>query len=258
MEDERVLVERRRAFDVRPVGGATVEDLDLDYIGRRYLPSMIAPDILERNARPLEAQLESLRLMRGGIPTGGALLAFGKDPLEWIPGAWIQFVRFDGIKITDPIQQQLVFSGRLEDVLTGLRETLRLNIRVRTEIKGHVTEFRQPDYPLEALLQLTWNAVMHRNYDGTHAPIRIYWYRDRVEILSLGGPFGSVNLENFGLGATDYRNPLLAEIMKGLGFAQRFGLGIPLTRDALRDNGNPPPQFEVTTSAVATTVRPAK
>lgn len=42
------------------------------------------------------------------------------------------------------------------------------------------------------------------------------------------------------LADTDYhRNPLLAEIVANLGFAQRLGLGIPLAISALRDNGNP-------------------
>lgn len=261
VDDERILTERRRSldlpFDQRPIPGATRQDLDLHYIRTRYLPAVIAPDILERNARPLESQLESLRLTREGIPTGGAILAFGKDPLGWIGSAWIQFVRFEGNRITDPIQHQATFTGRLEDTLNHLRETLRLNIRIRTEVEGHRTEFRQPDYPLEALLQLTWNAVMHRNYEGTHAPIRIYWYRDRVEILSVGGPFGNVHQHNFGDGTTDYRNRLVAEIMKGLGFAQRFGLGIPIAQRALQRNGNPTVEFEVSSSSVAATVRAA-
>ena len=48
---------------------------------------------------------------------------------------------------------------------------------------------------------------------------------DRVEIASPGGLYGRMTRENFGKGDTDYRNPLLAEIMHHLGFAQRFGLG---------------------------------
>ncbi len=47
--------------------------------------------------------------------------------------------------------------------------------------------------------------------------------------------------ENFGRpGVTDYRNPLLAEAMKVLGYVQRFGMGIPLARKELQKNGNPP------------------
>ena len=43
----------------------------------------------------------------------------------------------------------------------------------------------------------------------------------------------------FPTGDTHYRNPLLAEIMHHLGFAQRFGLGVPIAREALAATGNP-------------------
>ena len=43
----------------------------------------------------------------------------------------------------------------------------------------------------------------------------------------------------FPTGDTDYRNPLLAEIMHHLAFAQRFGLGVPIAREALAATGNP-------------------
>ena len=63
--------------------------------------------------------------------------------------------------------------------------------------------------------------------------------------------------ENFGKGVTDYRNALLAEIMRHLGFAQRFGPGVPLAERALRENGNPPAEFEFQPTQVTVTLRPA-
>ena len=63
--------------------------------------------------------------------------------------------------------------------------------------------------------------------------------------------------ENFGRGVTDYRNALVAEIMHHLGFGQRFGLGVPLAREALQDNGNPPAAFDFEPTQVAVTLRPA-
>ena len=97
---------------------------------------------------------------------------------------------------------------------------------------------------------------MHRNYEGTNAPVRVYWYADRLEIRSPGGLYGQVTEENFGNGATDYRNPLLAEAMHNLGFAQRFGLGIPLARRTLAENGNPPPEFALRPTEIVVTARP--
>jgi len=97
---------------------------------------------------------------------------------------------------------------------------------------------------------------MHRAYEATHAPIRLTWFKDRIEIINPGGPFGMVNRENFGMpGVTDYRNPNLAEAMKVLGYVQRFGVGIATARRLLADNGNPAPEFEVRDSLVMVVVR---
>jgi ATP-dependent DNA helicase RecG len=72
---------------------------------------------------------------------------------------------------------------------------------------------------------------MHRSYEATNAPVRVYWFDDRIEIHNPGGPFGSVTVENFGQpGITDYRNPNLAEALRALGYVQRFGAGIAIAR----------------------------
>lgn len=260
-EEELRLVERRRAaqlpFDHRPAPEATMEDLDLDYVKTQYLPRAVAPEILEANRRPLEQQLHSLRLMRNGRPTWGGLLGFGREVQDWLPGAYIQFVRFEGADVTSAIRDQKTLTGRLEDVLRLLDELLELNVSIRTWVSGVVREQRQVDYPVDALRQLVRNAVMHRNYEGTHAPVRVHWFSDRVSVWSPGGLYGQVNKENFGTGVTDYRNPLVAEVMHHLGFAQRFGMGIPLARKRLAENGNPPPDFELAPTHVSVTVYPA-
>ncbi len=260
-EEEQRLAGRRRAgerpFDQRPAKGATVEQLDLDYFESHYLPQAVAQEVLADNLRSPDQQLRSLRLLVEDVPTWGALLGLGRDPQGWIPGAYVQFLRIDGVEITDPIRSQRVLTGRIEDVLRQLDELLKLNISVRTEVATVSRERRSPDYPVAALQQLARNAAMHRSYEGTNAPVQVYWYSDRVEIRSPGGLYGRVTPENFGRGAVDHRNPLVAEIMYHLGFAQRFGLGIPLARRELRQNGNPDPRFDFGPTHVVVTVEAA-
>lgn len=261
VEDERLLAERRRAadlpLDMRPASGAGIEDLDLDFARNQYLPNAIAPEVLERNERSAEHQLRSLRLTQAGKPTWGAILALARDPQSFMPGSYVQFLRIRGTEITDPILDQKQLTGRLDDVVRRLDELLELNLSVRTQVAGVPRERRRPDYPVDALRQLAYNAVMHRSYEGTNTPIRVHWFADRVEITSSGGLYGRITPENFGTGDTDYRNPLLAEIMYNLGFAQRFGLGVPLAREALAANGNPEPEFRFEQTRVGVTVRSA-
>ncbi len=252
-EEERRLSEKRRArdlpFDIHPVPSATLEDLDFDLFQRVYLPSALPVEILDQNQRSVEQQLTSLRFATVAPqvnPTVLGILVAGKDPRQFFPGAYIQFLRFEGTKLTDPIKDQKEIGGPLPYLLRMLDETFQAHISVATDITAQPIEVHQPDYPIVALQQLARNAVLHRTYEGTNAPARIYWFSDRVEILSPGGPFGQVTRNNFGNpGMTDYRNPHLAEVMKNLGYVQRFGIGIQVARRELERNGNPPLEFIV-------------
>lgn len=261
-EEERRLTEKRRSKilspDLQPMPFATLDDLDQDLFCRTYIPSVLPPDILEQNGRTVEQQLRAMRfttIEQPPCPTILGLLVTGKDPQQYIPGAYVQFVRFDGKDITDPIKDQQEISGPLSDLLKILDETFKAHISVALDITSHARETRRPDYPIEALQQLARNAILHRTYEGTNAPVRIYWFSDRIEIQNPGGPYGQVNRNNFGTGITDYRNPYVAEAMKNLGYVQRFGIGIQLARKALEKNGNPPPEFQPEDAAVLVIVR---
>lgn len=258
--EETRLAERRRAanlpYDMRPSNEARVEDLDLDFFRREYLPLAIDAEVLQQNQRSVNQQLESLRLTIRGIPTNGAILILGRDPRRWIPGAYVQFLRIGGVNVTEPIRDQREISGPLHQVFRELDILLGLNITTAADVVSSPREVRHPDYPPTALVQITRNALIHRSYEGTNAPAKIYWFSDRIEIMNPGGLYGQVTAENFGKGATDYRNPLLAEAAKLLGYVQRFGMGIPLAMETLRKNGNPDPQFEFQPTQFLVTVRP--
>lgn len=262
-EEERRLNEKRRwgdlPFDQQPVICSTLDDLDLDYFRREYLPAAVAPEILEANNRQIADQLAALHfLARDATPTPAALLTFGKDPQYWLPGAYIQFRRIDGKLLTDPTRQACTAAGPLAQQIRGLEETLRTNIAVAINIGSGPTDVKRPDYPMAALQQICSNAVLHRVYEQINAPVRVSWFSDRIEILSPGGLYGNVNPENFHHGATGYRNPQMAGVMKTLGFVQRFGMGVAMAKKALQENGNPPPEFQFEATSVLVTVRPSR
>ncbi|MFJ3089910.1 ATP-binding protein [Streptomyces sp. NPDC086838] len=259
-EDERVLAERRRAgdlpFDARPVAGTTLDDLDLDLFRQAYLPSLVGPEVIEENGRPVDLQLASLHLTNpDGRPTTLGLLAVGLDPSSWIPGAYVQFVRYQGTDLDAPVADDQELRQNLVGVAARLEPLLRSNLRTRLVEEGF-RETPQPDYPLEALRELSMNALMHRNYETSYAPVRIAWFDDRIELTNPGGPYGQVRDDNFDR-VTDYRNPSLAAAMKGMGYVNRFGRGIGRVQASLRRNGNPPAEFQVDDSSWAVTLRRA-
>jgi ATP-dependent DNA helicase RecG len=265
-QDERILNEKRRfrdqPFDPRPCGGAAWKDLDLAWYRDNYLPMAIAPEVLEANQRSLEEQLASTRMILSPAeptPTHLGVLTLCDHPRDFLPCAYVQFLKVAGDSLADEPLDAQEFEGRLVDVIRLVEEKLSSHNRTAVDFKSGAREKRTQLYPLVALQQLFRNAVMHRTYEHTNAPIRITWYADRLEIFSPGGPVGIVTDETFGEpGFTDYRNPNLAGFLRETGFAQRFGAGIATARRECERNGNPPPEFTVANVAIGVTLRPTE
>ena len=252
-QDERILNEKRRhgdtPFDVRPVRNATLADLDLPRFQYLYLPNAFDATVLAANDRTVEERLAATKMIVAAddpVPTILGILMLCPRPTDFLPGAYTQFLRFAGVERADPIVDSLRIGGPVGDAMRDLDSTLRSQIRTSVEIGSSPTEIRRATHAVAALQELVRNAVMHRSYDGTHSPIHLSWFTDRVEIISPGGPYGDVSPANFGQpGVVDYRNPNLADAMRVSGLVQRYGVGIPLARRALRANHQPEPEFRV-------------
>ena len=264
-QDERILNEKRRfgnlTFDLQPIPTSSVSDLNLTQFENEYLPQTFAPEILAANERTLEERLAATKMIvsvNEQVATVLGILAFGKSPQDYIPGAYVQFLRIDGNELSDEILDSEDIRGAVPDLLRRLDDKLIAHNRIAVDFTTDVLEQRTEFYPIPALQQITRNAVMHRTYEATNAPVRVSWFNDRIEVLSPGGAYGQVTTANFGQpGLTDYRNPNLAEAMRTLGYVQRFGVGIPTARRLLREAGHPTPEFEINDTHVQATIRSA-
>lgn len=99
------------------------------------------------------------------------------------------------------------------------------------------------------------NAVMHRDYES-NAPVRFYWFEDRIEIQNPGPLYGTA-AHDFPR-QSDYRNPVLAEAMKMLGYVNRYGRGVIRAQRALAQQGQPEAVFDFSSpSYTLVTVRRA-
>jgi ATP-dependent DNA helicase RecG len=262
-QDERILNEKRKfgdlPFDIQPLPSSTLNDIDRLLFEQEYLPNAFAPDVLETNDRGYEQRLAACRMIVSAdnpIPTVLGIVVLGRNPTDWLPGACIQFLRIDGIQWSDDVADEELIDGPLAQMLRRIDDKLAAHNRIAVDYKSESIERRISLYPQVALQQLVRNAIMHRVYEGTNTPVRVYWFDDRIEIINPGGPFGIVTAANFGKpGYTDYRNPNLADAMRVLGFVQRFGVGIQTAQAALKKNGNPPAEFTVEQEAILCTLR---
>lgn len=262
-QDERILNEKRRhgdrPFDARPVQSATIRDLSSERFEQEYLPSAVSREALDANERSLEQRLAAAKMIvsvEEPTPTVLGALVLSSRTRDFLPCAYVQFLRIAGTGLADPVIDEQDIDGPLVDLIRRLDEKLEAHNSTAVDIASGPRETRRSTYPAVALQQIVRNAVMHRTYEATNAPVRVTWYDDRIEVVSPGGPFGVVHVDNFGQpGVTDYRNPNLAEAMKVLGFVQRYGIGLATARRLLEESGNPELEFDVQATFVGVTVR---
>lgn len=242
-EEERILSERctdsLATFDVSPCREATLDDIDCGFVRNHYLPQAIYPDVLAADTRTLKEQMASLRLfnMRYDCPTMAAVILFGKDPRYFLPGDYVQFVRFSGKTKATEVLNERQFKGGLAALLPRLESFV--GDAVVTQRPVPVSLFREKmvtNYPQTALRELLMNACMHRDYQS-NTPIRLYQYEDHIELMNPGGLYGEARPENFP-NVNAYRNPVIAEAMKNMKYVNMFNRGIGSVQENLRQNGS--------------------
>ncbi|KAA6316042.1 hypothetical protein EZS27_033596, partial [termite gut metagenome] len=168
-------------------------------------------------------------------PTVGGILLVSKDPVHVLFGAYIQYVKFAGTSRTSRVLNERQFSGKLITMLNEIDYFIKYTIQTQRPV--FVTVLREEmriNYP-EAIRELAMNMVMHRNYQ-TNAPVKFYEYSDRIEMDNLGNLYGKVRPDNFP-NESDYRNPVIAETMKALGYVS-FSRGVNMVQEMLEDNKN--------------------
>jgi ATP-dependent DNA helicase RecG len=84
---------------------------------------------------------------------------------------------------------------------------------------------------------------MHRDYQA-NMPTRLYQYDHHIEIMNPGGLYGQARPENFPH-VNDYRNSVVAEMMKNLNYVNMFNHGVSEVQDLLKENQSPIAEFNV-------------
>ncbi|MBV7529393.1 RNA-binding domain-containing protein [Chitinophaga sp. sic0106] len=250
VEEERILSEKRvsnaKTYDLVPALSSTIADLSIELFKINYLTSAVDKETLAENGRTTEEQLASLRFYdpREHCPTNAGILMFGLNPEFYLPGAYIQYIKFSGLEMTDAVEYEKKFSGALITELRLLDDFIKGNIiKERPQRTDSFQEINVRNYPYWALRELVMNAIMHRSYES-NAPIYIYEFSNRIEIINPGGLFGEATPQNFP-DASDYRNVVLAESMKVLGYVNRFNYGVKRAIHELERNENGAPKFDL-------------
>lgn len=248
--DEKLLLEKRTSrmltFDALPCFDATIDDIDIAAFRQIYLPKAFPDDVLRTDTRTVEQQMQALGYfnVKYNCPTFAGVIMFGKRPEQFLPGSYVQYVRFGGTDRAGEIKSEYKFAGNLVKILSQLDTFVDATITNRRPVPvSALREEMVVDYPHWATRELLMNAICHRDYEG-NGPVQFYQYDDRIEIMNPGGLYGKATPENFPY-VNDYRNGVVAEGMKVLGFVNRYSRGVQAVQDELRTNGNGEADFKL-------------
>ena len=163
-QEERILNEKRRykniPFDIYPVPSARINDLSKTIFENEYLPQAFAEDVLEDNGRTYEERLASCKMIvspEDTTPTVLGLLSIGKTPQDYLPGAYIQFLRLNGTELADPVSDEENIGGAFVEMLRRAEEKLKAHNRTTVDILSSSTHQIEMPYPPAAIQQILYN-----------------------------------------------------------------------------------------------------
>ncbi|HEX9442800.1 MAG TPA: ATP-binding protein [Candidatus Binatia bacterium] len=192
--------------------------------------------------------------------TMAALLLFAKDPARWHPRCGVDFVKYEGTERKHGSSLNVVKRIRFEAPLCRLiDETVgRVKEHIRERTLLHDLFFRERlEYPIFAWQEALVNAVAHRDYSLTGAPVEVWMFDDRVEVRSPGLPPSPVTIEHLRQQQRVHfsRNPMLVRVLADLGYLREMGEGIPRMFQEMENHGLQAPEFSTEGFVFTVTLR---
>ncbi len=184
-------------------------------------------------------QTEVIQLLRSmnlatddGMLNLAGVLMFAERP-EWIkPQFVVKAIRYPGneIHITDYVDTE-DFTGPLQKVFDDAMAFIMRNLHKVQAGRG-VNAPGLPEIPESVFEELLVNALVHRDY-LVNAPIRLFIYDNRIEVVSPGHLPDNLTVEKILAGNSNIRNPILVSyVAKGLLPYHGLGSGIKRALDA--------------------------
>ena len=206
-----------------PVPGTSIADIDLDYF-REFFKTRFEQELNDQNLS-LGQVLSNMRILSNDLLTVTGVLLFAKNPRAILPVFHVKAVCYPGNDIHDTayLDSADIF-GR---IATQFEETLSFVLRnLRREQHGQgVNTTGELEIPRIVLEELIANALIHRDYIVS-APIRIFIFDNRIEIISPGHLPNNLTVANIRSGNSNIRNPILTSYATKMLPYRGLGTGI--------------------------------
>jgi len=192
---------------------------------RDFLAEVYQQDLPENDAA-LSQLLENMNLASAGRLNLAGLLLFGRQPQLIKPAFAAKAVSYPGtvVDVAHYLDSE-DFEGPLSKVFEGALGFVMRSLPKQQGDRG-INEPGQLPVPRIVFEELLVNALMHRDY-FIEAPVRLFIFQDRVEIISPGNLPNHLTVEKIRAGNSVLRNPILASYAaKGILPYRGLGTGI--------------------------------
>ena len=211
--------------DEIPVRGTSVQDVDLSVFGPFFEKVFGEPLDQDQGPEGLWRTLRNMNLCSDeGLNVAGTLL-FARFPSYRLPVYIIKAVAYPGNSVDiDSYNDSQDIPGTVQDQYRASLAFILRNLRHLQGDKGINTE-GDPEVPRIVFQELIANALIHRDY-FISAPVRIFVFAKRIEIISPGHLPNNLTVENIKNGNSNIRNPILASHASKLLPYRGLGSGI--------------------------------
>jgi len=209
--------------DEIPTHGLTIADVDIDYF-KHFFQDRISESVDDQHIS-LPQILENMNLMKGGILNISGALLFAKNPSFQLPIFIVKAIAYPGKEIDEnTYNDSKDITGKIADIFQQSMSFVLRNIQHEQAEQG-VNTPGVPEIPRIVLEELIANALIHRDY-FVSAPVRIFIFADRIEIISPGQLPNNLTVENIKMGISNTRNPILASFASHVLLYRGLGNGI--------------------------------
>ncbi len=209
--------------DEIPVPAMTVSDIDENIFSAFYQKQY--EERLDEQDLSLKKIIENLNLSREGVLNIAGALLFGKNVEHRLPAFIVKCVTYPNNDIDEDeyIDSQDI-SGTLKNVFNDTLGFILRNVK-RVQKGQGVNSLGELAIPKIVFEELVANALIHRDY-FISAPVRIFIFSDRIEIISPGHLPNNLTIANIKNGNSNIRNPILASFATKLLPYRGLGSGI--------------------------------
>lgn len=227
--------------DEVPANGLSISDIDLSYFETFFQKEY--SELLDDQELSISTIFNNMNLANAGnLNIAGALL-FAKQAYFRLPAFIIKAVAYPGeeINVENYIDSRDIV-GKLSDIFQQVISFITINIKQKQSDQT-VNSTGEPEIPRIVFEELVANALIHRDYFIT-APIRIFVFSNRIEIISPGHLPNNLTITNIKSGNSNIRNPILASFAtkllpyRGLGNGVRRALKAYPNIDFIDDRDN--------------------